>query len=62
MPAAAVAVARPARLVAIAEDDGGRFTAVYREWNGQWRECAGHDHLTRQDALSCAEQRLRYRA
>ena len=62
MPSPVAVLPDPARLVAITEDDEGRFTAVYREWNGQWRECAGHDHLTRQDALSCAEQRLRYRA
>jgi hypothetical protein len=39
-----------------------RYTAWYCEWNGQVAACRGHDHLTRQDALTCAEQRLRYRA
>ena len=62
MPAPVAVLPDPAALVAITEDEAGRFTAVDREWNGQWRECAGHDHLTRQDALACAEQRLRYRA
>ena len=62
MPSPVAVLPDPARLVAITEDEAGRFTAVYREWNGQWRECTGHDHLTRQDALTCAEQRLRYRA
>jgi hypothetical protein len=40
----------------------GRYTAWYCEWNGTVADCRGHDHLTRQDALTCAEQRLRYRS
>lgn len=40
----------------------GRYTAGYCEWNGSWAECRGHSHLTRADALTCAEDRLRYRA
>jgi hypothetical protein len=52
----------PEQSVEIDETPGGRFTASYTEWNGQPCECAGHDHLTRQDALACAEDRLRYRA
>ena len=53
--------ADPEDLIEITGDDG-RFTAGYYEWNGQRLECAGHDHLTRADALTCAEDRLRYRA
>ena len=59
MPAA---VAEPDQLIIIAASGHDRFTSSYREWNGQWTACAGHDHLTRADALTCAEERLRYRA
>ena len=52
----------PGQVVVLVAGDGGRYTAAYREWDGRWRDCPGHDHLTRQDALACAEQRLRYRA
>ena len=55
-------VADPEDLIEITTGDDGRFAAGYREWNGQWCACAGHDHLTRADALTCAEDRLRYRA
>jgi hypothetical protein len=51
----------PDRLVIIT-DHGGWFTAAYYEWNGQLRNCRGHGHLTRLDALACAEDRLRYRS
>ena len=54
-------LAIPDRLIVITER-GGRFAAGYWEWNGQWCECADHDHLTRADALACAEDRLRYRS
>jgi hypothetical protein len=56
-----IALLVPGQIVLIA-GPAGRYTAAYREWNGRWCGCPGHDHLTRQDALSCAEQRLRYRA
>ena len=52
---------RPEQLIIITGKPG-RYTAAYCEWNGQVADCRGHDHLTRQDALTCAEQRLRYRA
>lgn len=52
----------PEQVIEITETGSGRFTASYTEWNDQPCECAGHDHLTRQDALACAEDRLRYRA
>jgi hypothetical protein len=55
-------VLNPAQVIQIREKHGGRFTAVYWEWNGQPAECPGHDHLTRIDALACAEERLRYRS
>jgi hypothetical protein len=51
----------PAQIITVTEQPDGRFTAGYWEWNQTWRDCAGHDHLTRVDALTCAEQRLRYR-
>ena len=51
----------PAHLIIITERDG-RFSAGYWEWNGRWCGCPGHDHLTRADALACAEDRLRYRS
>jgi hypothetical protein len=54
--------AAPGQLVEITGHDDGRFTAAYDEWNGQHRDCPpGHKHITRQDALDCAEARLRYR-
>ena len=53
-------VADPEALVEITCEDG-RYTSGYCEWNGQWHQCAGHSHLTRTDALTCAETRLRYR-
>ena len=52
----------PEDLIEITTSEDGRYTSGYFEWNGQWRPCAGHDHLTRTDALTCAENRLRYRA
>lgn len=60
MPGSVTLTRRPDQLIIITGT--GRFTASYREWNGTWRNCGGHDHLTRADALACAEERLRYRA
>jgi hypothetical protein len=51
----------PEDLIEITGGDG-RFSSGYYEWNGQRLECAGHDHLTRADALTCVEDRLRYRS
>jgi hypothetical protein len=64
MPAALAAglVTEPEQVIEIGKTSGGKFTASYTEWNGQPCTCTGHDHLTRQDALSCAEDRLKYRA
>jgi hypothetical protein len=55
------AVRKPEELVEIT-DRGGRFRASYYEWNGERQECCEQGHLTRRDALECAEQRLRYRS
>lgn len=55
------APADPQQLIVITQDKG-RHKSGYREWNGTWHYCGDHDHLTRADALSCAEERLRYRA
>ena len=51
----------PGELIGIA-DDGSRFSAWYYEWNDERRECCADGHLTRRDALECAEARLRYRS
>ena len=60
MPTTAAAT-DPEHLIEITAENG-RYTSAYCEWNGQWHQCADHDHLTRTDALTCAENRLRYRA
>ena len=52
----------PGVLIEITQAASGRYTAWYQEWQGSWRGCCRHAHLTRQDALACAEERLRYRA
>jgi hypothetical protein len=52
----------PGQLIEITEQRNGRFVAAYTEWNGCPSGCRGHDHITRTDALACAEARLRYRA
>jgi hypothetical protein len=57
-----VTLAYPGRIIVLVMGKDGRYTSGYCEWNGKWHGCHGHDHLTRADALSCAEDRLRYRA
>jgi hypothetical protein len=61
MPGAERAATDPEDLIEITGGDG-RYCSGYYEWNGQRYECAGHDHLTRADALTCAEDRLRFRS
>ena len=51
----------PENLIEITVGEDGRYSSGYWEWNGQWCPCTGHTHLTRTDALTCAEDRLRYR-
>jgi len=51
----------PGAVIAI-EAAGDRFTGGFYEWNGHWSGCTGHKpHLTRLDALRCAEDQLAYR-